>query len=159
MRFPITRHRLPQLVADLAIVVVAWFLAFQLRFDPDIPVFFDRYYDFEVFALLVAIKLSVFALFGFYNRWWRYVSTRDMWGALPRRLGGVARRLPRLQLLRDPRVDVPRGIWVIDWLSDLALRGRVAHARPHDHRAAAGLGRSSPAARRSSSSARATRRS
>nr|MBA2332854.1 hypothetical protein [Actinomycetota bacterium] len=81
MRFPITRHRLPQLAADLAIVVAAWLLAFQLRFDPSIPVYYDRYLDLAILALLVALKLAVFSLFGFYNRWWRYVSTRDMWGA------------------------------------------------------------------------------
>ena len=81
MRFPINRHRLPQLVADAAIVAAAWFLAFGLRFDPSIPVYYDRYLDGEIVGLLIAIKLSVFALFGFYNRWWRYVSTRDMWGA------------------------------------------------------------------------------
>ncbi len=100
MRFPITRHRLPQLVADLAIVVVAWFLAFQLRFDSDIPVFYERYYELRglraprrdqalglralrLLQPLVALRLDP-----------RHV------GRGPRRLGGVARRLPRLQLLR-----------------------------------------------------------
>ncbi|HWG57246.1 MAG TPA: hypothetical protein VNT58_12080, partial [Gaiellaceae bacterium] len=74
MRFPITRHRLPQLVADALIVAAAWFFAFQLRFDPRIPVYYDDYLEWPVIALLVVLKVSVFALFGFYNRWWRYVS-------------------------------------------------------------------------------------
>ena len=121
MRFPITRHRLPQLAADMAIVVVAWFLAFQLRFDSDIPVFFERYYDFEVFALLVGIKLSVFALFGFYNRWWRYVSTRDMWGAFRGVSAASLVAYLVFSFFEIHRVDVPRGIWVIDWLLTLAL--------------------------------------
>ncbi len=121
MRFPITRHRLPQLLADLGIVVAAWFLAFQLRFDPDIPVFYDRYYDLEVFALLVGIKLTVFGLFGFYNRWWRYVSTRDLWGALL----GVTSASVAVYLVFSffdiHVVAVPRTIWVLDWILCLAF--------------------------------------
>ena len=81
MRTPFNRHRFPQLAADLAIVVAAWFLAFRLRFDTDMPVYYERYVSWEILGLVAAIKLSVFALSGFYNRWWRYVSTRDMWGA------------------------------------------------------------------------------
>ena len=121
MRFPITRHRLPQLAADLAIVVVAWFLAFQLRFEPDIPVFYDRYFDLEVFALLVGIKLTVFALFGFYNRWWRYVSTRDMWGAARGVTAASLAAYLVFSFFDVHRVAVPRMIWVIDWLLTLAL--------------------------------------
>jgi FlaA1/EpsC-like NDP-sugar epimerase len=121
MRFPITRHRLPQLAADLVIVVAAWFLAFQLRFDPEIPIFYDRYYDLGVFALLVGIKLSIFALFGFYNRWWRYVSTRDMWGAFR----GVTAASLVVYLVFSffdiHRVAVPRTIWILDWILCLAF--------------------------------------
>jgi FlaA1/EpsC-like NDP-sugar epimerase len=121
MRFPITRHRLPQLTADLAIVVAAWFLAFQLRFDPSIPVYYDRYFDVEVFALLIGIKLGVFSLFGFYNRWWRYVSTRDMWGAAR---GVTAASLVAFLVFSffDVHVvSVPRVVWVLDWLLCLAF--------------------------------------
>ena len=31
-----------------------------------------------IIALVVAIKLPDFVFCGFYTRWWRYVSTRDM---------------------------------------------------------------------------------
>ena len=103
MRTPINRHRLPQLAADFAIVVAAWFFAFRLRFDTDLPVYYEYYVSWSILALVAVIKLSVFALFGFYNRWWRYVSTRDMWGAARGVARGEPRRLPRLQLLRRPR--------------------------------------------------------
>jgi FlaA1/EpsC-like NDP-sugar epimerase len=121
VRFPINRHRLPQLVADAAIVAAAWFLAFQLRFDPSIPVYYDRYLDAEIVGLLIAIKLSVFALFGFYNRWWRYVSTRDMWGAAR---GVTAASLVAFLVFAffDVHVaSVPRTVWVLDWLLCLAF--------------------------------------
>ncbi|MBA3348264.1 MAG: polysaccharide biosynthesis protein [Actinobacteria bacterium] len=121
MRFPINRHRLPQLAADAAIVALAWFLAFQLRFDPSIPVYYERYFDLAIFALLVAIKLTVFSLFGFYNRWWRYVSTRDMWGAAR---GVTAASLVAFLIFSffDVHVvSVPRVVWILDWLICLAL--------------------------------------
>ena len=121
MRFPINRHRLPQLVADAGIVALAWFLAFQLRFDPSIPVYYDRYLDLAIFALLVAIKLAIFALFGFYNRWWRYVSTRDMWGAFR---GVTAASLVAFLVFSffDVHVvSVPRVVWFLDWLLCLAF--------------------------------------
>src|SRR3954465_8973377 len=81
MRFPVNRHRVWQLAFDAVLIVAAWRLTFFLRFDKTTPIFYRHLLDWQVVALVVGIKLSVFALFGFYNRWWRYVSTRDMWGA------------------------------------------------------------------------------
>src|SRR3954462_4541084 len=80
MRFPISRHRAWQLLADAALVAAAWWLAFQLRFDRGVPIYYQTLFE-RTILIVLAIKLSVFVAFGFYNRWWRYVSTRDMWGA------------------------------------------------------------------------------
>ena len=121
MRTPINRHRLPQLAADFAIVVAAWFFAFRLRFDTDLPVYYEYYVSWSILALVAVIKLSVFALFGFYNRWWRYVSTRDMWGAAR---GVVAASLVLFLVFSFFDVHaahVPRTVWVIDGLLTLAL--------------------------------------
>ncbi len=121
MRFPINRHRLPQLAADLAIVFAAWFFAFRLRFDTDLPVYYERYVSWEILGLVAAIKLAIFALFGFYNRWWRYVSTRDMWGAAR---GVVAASLVTFLIFSFFDIhaaEVPRTVWVIDGLLTLAM--------------------------------------
>ena len=67
---------------DGAIVAAAWWLAWKLRFDRGLPVYYERYLEWDVVLAVVGIKLPVFAAAGFYNRWWRYVSTRDMWSAL-----------------------------------------------------------------------------
>src|SRR5579885_3025873 len=82
MRFPVNRHRVWQLVFDAVLIVVAWRLTFFLRFDKTTPVFYRHLLDWQVVALVVAIKLVVFVTSGFYNRWWRYVSTHDMWSAM-----------------------------------------------------------------------------
>jgi FlaA1/EpsC-like NDP-sugar epimerase len=121
VRSPFNRHRLPQLAADLVIVVTAWWLAFRLRFDEFLPVYYEEYLSWRLLGLVAALKLAVFALFGFYNRWWRYVSTRDMWGAAR---GVVAASLVTFLLFAFFDVhaaDVPRTVWVIDGLLTLAF--------------------------------------
>ncbi len=120
MRSPVTRHSIWQAAADAALVAAAWWLAWNLRFEAR-PVYYDRYLDWGIVLLVVAIKLPVFALSGFYNRWWRYVSTRDMWAALRGvALASVAVFLV-FTLFDVHRVAVPRGVWFIDLLLCLAL--------------------------------------
>ena len=78
---PVNRHRLWQLVADGGLVALAWFLAFELRFDQGIPIYYEKLFQ-RTIGIVVAIQLVVFVLFRFYDRWWRYVSIRDMWSAV-----------------------------------------------------------------------------
>jgi FlaA1/EpsC-like NDP-sugar epimerase len=80
MRHLLSPHRIWQLLVDAAIVAFSWWLAFQLRFDHGLPLSYQRLLD-RTILLVLAIKLAVFIAFGFYNRWWRYVSIRDMWAA------------------------------------------------------------------------------
>ena len=78
MRQLLSPHRLWQLLVDALIVAFSWWAAFQLRFDHGLPPKYQLLFD-RTILLVVGIKLIVFILFGFYNRWWRYVSIRDMW--------------------------------------------------------------------------------
>lgn len=119
VRFPLNRHRLWQVAADVAIIAAAWFLAWNLRFDSDWPRYYDRYLSLEIVALVVALKLPVFVVAGFYDRWWRYVSTRDMWGAIR----GVAAASIGVFLVFTVfavhSVRVPSGVWFIDLILSL----------------------------------------
>jgi FlaA1/EpsC-like NDP-sugar epimerase len=129
MRSPVNRHRIWQLLADAVLIAVAWWLAFWIRFDSadGIPPFYDELVSWQTIAIVVGIKLAVFTVFGFYNRWWRYASTRDMWGAL--RGVTAASLLAGLTLYFFPPEDterLPRGVAVIDWL---LLLGLVAGTR------------------------------
>jgi FlaA1/EpsC-like NDP-sugar epimerase len=124
MRSPVNRHRVWQIAADGALIAVAWLLAFQLRFDSfgKIPPFYEKLVNWETVLLVVGIKLVVFTTFGFYNRWWRYVSTRDMWGAA--RGVTVACLSASLVVYFFPPADtarLPRGVAILDWLLLLAL--------------------------------------
>ncbi len=120
------RHRLLQLLIDAGIVALSWFLAFELRFDHGLPVYYDTLLR-RTILLVVAIKVTVFLLFGFHRRWWRYVSVHDMWSA--------ARGVVVASLLADVtvylvspvhNVRLPRSIAVTDLLITMAL---IAGAR------------------------------
>jgi len=85
MRSPVNRHSLWRVVVDAALIAAAWVLSFYVRFEGDTrPVYYDRYLDWDVVLGVVGITLPVFVAFGFYNRWWRYVSTRDSWNTSSR---------------------------------------------------------------------------
>ena len=120
MRSPITRHSIWQVGADAGLIALAWWLAWNLRFESR-PVYYDRYLDWELILLVVGIKLPVFALSGFYNRWWRYVSTRDMWAAFRGVVLASVTVFLVFSLFDVHRVAVPRGVWFIDLLLCLAL--------------------------------------
>jgi FlaA1/EpsC-like NDP-sugar epimerase len=120
------RHRLIQLLVDSGIVALSWFLAFQLRFDQGLPVYYDTLLR-RTILLVVGIKTAVFLLFGFHRRWWRYVSVHDMWGAA--RGVVVASLLAYVTVyFAAPvhNVRLPRSVAVMDLLITLAL---IAGAR------------------------------
>jgi FlaA1/EpsC-like NDP-sugar epimerase len=122
----IGRHRLLQLLADAAIIAVSWVLAFELRFDNGLPVYYDTLLR-RTILIVVAIKLTVFLMFGFHRRWWRYVSVRDMWAAA--RGVFVASIIAYVTVyFVSPvhNVRLPRSVAVMDLLITLAL---VAGAR------------------------------
>jgi FlaA1/EpsC-like NDP-sugar epimerase len=139
VRSPVNRHRLWQLVVDAALVAAAWWLAWYVRFDHEPPVYYRRYLDWDVILLVVGLTIPVFILFGFYNRWWRYVSTRDMWGALRGVGASVVTVFLVFTLTAFHPARVPRGIWIIDLLVLLAfITGSRLLARTLIERPAAG---------------------
>jgi len=137
---PFNRHRVWQLGADAALIAAAWWLAFQLRFDFEVPVLFRRML-WDTILIVLAIKLAVFVGFGFYNRWWRYVSTHDMWRAV---LGvSAASGIAAVAIYFGYPVEhhrLPRGVALADLLLLLAfvagsrLLARTVIERPPSNR-------------------------
>ena len=121
----VNRHRIWQAAIDAGLIALAWWAAFQLRFER-LPVYYDGYLDAEIFLVVIASQLAVFVLFGLYNHWWRYVSIRDMW-SVARAVVVASLVSAVIILLWDPFVvRLPRGIFLID---GLLLLGLVAGAR------------------------------
>ena len=96
-------------------------LSWYVRFDGDWPRYYDRYLEWDVVVLVVGVMLPVFIAFGFYNRWWRYVSTQDMWGVLRGVAVAVVAAFLVFAVLDFHPAKVPRGIWIIDLLLLLAF--------------------------------------
>ena len=126
MIVPFNRHRIWQVLADGALVALAWYLAFQLRFDNGVPPYYETLFERTV-AIVVAIKLAVFVVFGLYNHWWRYVSMKDMWRiARGAAVGSLIAYITVYFLSPVQEIRLPRSIAVLDLLLTLAL---VAGAR------------------------------
>jgi len=118
---PVNRHRLWNVLADAALIALAWWFAFWLRFDHGVPAPYHRLMV-DTIGIAVVVKLAMFVVFGFYNRWWRYVSTRDMWGAA-RGVTAACIVADLVVLLAHPvkGFQLPRSVAVLDWLLLLAL--------------------------------------
>ena len=116
-----TRNRVVHLLIDACLVALAWYLAFALRFDFEIP---NRYEEVlgKTLLLVVALKVGVFVLFGFYNHWWRYVSIRDIW-SVARGVVVASLLVFVVIFLIDPveNVRLPRSVIVVDTLLLLAF--------------------------------------
>jgi FlaA1/EpsC-like NDP-sugar epimerase len=71
------RHRLWQIAVDAALIAGAWYLAFALRFDKGVPPVYDTYWR-RTILIVVGVKLGILLLSGWYVKWWRYISLRDV---------------------------------------------------------------------------------
>jgi len=122
----VSRHRLWQVAVDALFATGAWFLAFYLAFDLHQPKSkpYLRFVHWQPVLVIVAVTLATFVVSGFYNRWWRYVSTRDIWAA--------ARGVTIACVLADAVVyfgfqgkyqafQLPIRVMAMDWLFMLAF--------------------------------------
>ncbi len=73
---PLHRHSLPQLAVDGVLVAIAYYLAFQLRFDKGPSGFYSLLRERTIWWVLVG-SLPVLVLSRVYQRRWRYSGQRD----------------------------------------------------------------------------------
>ncbi len=119
----LSRHRLWQVGVDGVFIAFAWFAAFLLRLGWPVNHPYQRFIQLRVILLVVVLQLAVFVLLGFYTRWWRYVSTRDIWAAARGvTIACIVADLVVYSARIPPRgYSLPRSAMVIDWLLLLAL--------------------------------------
>jgi len=128
LNHPVYRNRVLQVAADAVLVALAYFLAFQLRFL-DQPHGWPHRYE-VLFAqsvgFVVAGKLIIFAAFGLYQKWWRYVSGRDFM-LIFRAVAVASALLVVVFAVAKPFAHtLPRSVEVIDFILTLIL---IAGAR------------------------------
>ncbi len=128
LNHPVYRSRVGQILADAALVALAYFLAFQLRFLDD-PHGWPHRYEIlfaQSVGFVVAGKLIVFAAAGLYQKWWRYVSGRDFLLILRAVAISSALLVIAFAVVQPFHHRLPRSVEVIDFLFTLIL---VAGAR------------------------------
>jgi FlaA1/EpsC-like NDP-sugar epimerase len=74
--FPLHRHSLPQLVVDGALVALAYYLAFELRFNNGPNTYYAHLRERTIWWVLAG-SLPVLVLSRVYQRRWRYSGQRD----------------------------------------------------------------------------------
>ena len=129
--FPFHRHSLPQVVVDAGLVALAYYLAFQLRFDGNVSELYSNLFA-RTIGFVVVGSVFVFALFGLYRHWMRYATQRDYLQianavvvATLALLAYVAVVQPRLLFdgERFTSVNVPAGVLVLYGLMMLVFIG------------------------------------
>ncbi|HTR75641.1 MAG TPA: nucleoside-diphosphate sugar epimerase/dehydratase [Solirubrobacterales bacterium] len=128
LNHPVYRNRVGQILADAALVALAYFLAFQLRFLDDPHGWPHRYEVLFVqsVGIVIAGKLIVFAAAGLYQKWWRYVSGRDF--LLIARAVAISSALLVIffSVVQPFEHRLPRSVEVMDFMLTLIL---IAGAR------------------------------
>ncbi len=121
---PAFRHRALQVLVDAGLVALAYFLAFVLRFDEGIP---NRYRELLEATILfvVAGKVAIFAAFGLYEKWWRYVGLRDIETILKAVTVATLALVGTLYVLSPTDSDLPRSVAAMDLLLTAGLVGGV----------------------------------
>ena len=122
LNHPVYRTRVLQLCADGVLVALAYYLAFRLRFldQSDLP---HRYWVLFIQSVgfIIALKLIVFAGFGMYQKWWRYVSGRDFLQIVRAVTVSSAILVVAFTVLRPFAHNLPRSVAVMDFLLTLML--------------------------------------
>jgi FlaA1/EpsC-like NDP-sugar epimerase len=128
LNHPVYRNRALQLAADALLVALAYFLAFQLRFLDDPNGWPDRYETLFAHSVgfVVAGKLIIFAAFGLYQKWWRYVSGRDFMLILRAVAVASALLVVAFAVAQPFEHTLPRSVEVMDFILTMLL---IAGAR------------------------------
>jgi FlaA1/EpsC-like NDP-sugar epimerase len=128
LNHPVYRNRILQVAADAVLVAAAFYLSFQLRFLDDPHGLPHRYWVLfaQSVGFVVVGKVTIFAAFGLYQKWWRYVSGRDFL-LIVRAVAVASALLVVLFAVVQPfQRTLPRSVEVTDFVLTMLL---IAGAR------------------------------
>lgn len=109
------------IVAHLAILGVSYELAFQLRFDWDIP-YDERVVFWSSLPAILALKLIFLHRFGSLHGWWRHVTFADLASLLnASTLSTLA--ISGLDYYVISQYQIPRAVLLLDWGTTILLLG------------------------------------
>ena len=113
-------RRVGQVGVDAALLALAYYLAYVLRFDDAIPPRYERLLE-DTIVLIVVMKVVIFALFGLYSKLWRFVDQRDFETILKAVVVSTVGLIVVLVLFSIGRHDPPRTVVALDFLLSLVF--------------------------------------
>ena len=130
---PHDRRSLAALTHDVAAAVLAWALAYWLRFNLDIPDFYVHYM-WRYLGWVIPLQTGCFLAFGLYRGIWRYASLPDLKQILFAALSAMACVLAAVVLLGIPHI--PRAALLMYPLILVMIMGgsRFAYRMWREHR-------------------------
>jgi len=72
------KRRLGELLLDVVLITLAYYGAYRLRFDNELPANYTQAFQSTV-GLVIAVKIASFGLFGVYRGAWRYAGIVDLY--------------------------------------------------------------------------------
>jgi FlaA1/EpsC-like NDP-sugar epimerase len=120
LRSSVTARRAGQLAVDAALLALAYYLAYYLRFDEGIPRRYENLLE-ETIVLTVAMKLVIFGMFGLYSKLWRFVDQKDFEAILRAVVASTVAVIVVLFLFSIGRHDPPRSVVALDFLLSLVF--------------------------------------
>jgi FlaA1/EpsC-like NDP-sugar epimerase len=112
-------RRLIILAIHLALVILAYILAFYLRFDFKVE---SSYWQVIIRTLpvIICIKMVVFGYFGLYSGLWRYASVNDIWRIIKAHIFVIVFFIPAVAFFYTFD-GFPRSIFVLDGILSFCL--------------------------------------
>lgn len=111
------------LLFDCSFIIAAYFLAYLLRFEGEIP--YREWMNFKAtIPYIVAFKLLIFFVFGLYRGMWRYTSLVDFLNVLKATLFSSGMII--LSILFIYRFQgFPRSVFILDWILSFIFIGGI----------------------------------
>jgi FlaA1/EpsC-like NDP-sugar epimerase len=120
LRSSVNLRRAGQVGVDACLLALAYYLAYVLRFDGDIPRRYENLLE-DTLPLTVAMQLVIFAAFGLYSKLWRFVDQKDFESILKAVVVSTVGLIAVLFLFSIGRHDPPRTVIALDFLLALVF--------------------------------------
>ena len=113
-------RRVGQVGVDAALLALAYWLAYMLRFDDGIPQRYEELLTATIW-ITVPMQVAIYAAFGIYSKLWRFVDQKDFEAILKATVVSTAGLIVVLFLFSIGRHDPPRTVIAMDFLLALVF--------------------------------------
>jgi FlaA1/EpsC-like NDP-sugar epimerase/lipopolysaccharide/colanic/teichoic acid biosynthesis glycosyltransferase len=119
----LTHRKILIIASHVVLFIVGWRLAFDLRFDFEIPPS-DLILFWTTLPVVLAVRLFAHAAFGLYSGYWRHVGLSDLANLVKAATAGLIVIAGILYMDQEWRA-VPRSVLLIEWAATILLSGGV----------------------------------